>query len=111
MPDLVMILWEDSTRPTPAWQWVSQSRAQTPVRIRSVGWLIHDDDDAKTIVPNLSQPDDDGDRQMCGGMIIPTRAILRIEKLNCPFDDLGNVFTNEPNLHTMVSVRAEGEPR
>lgn len=87
-PQLVFIVWEDSVRPNPSWGWVSEFKPQPVVRIRSVGWLVHDGDDMKVIAPNLSKADEDGDRQLCGSISIPTRAIVKMETLGVPPDEV-----------------------
>ena len=73
---LVMIEWEDSYRPMPAWIHLSDFEAQTPSKCMSVGWLIYDGEDAKALAPNMGGLDDDN-VQACGIMHIPARCIIR----------------------------------
>ena len=69
---LVLIEWLDSERRN---DWEPLDEIATAVRrCRSVGRLASDTDDCKVIVPHL---DADGS-QGCGGMTIPTVAVLRI---------------------------------
>lgn len=77
---LVMITWEDSLRPRPAWEWLSEFQASNIVTIRSVGWLIHDDEKSKALAPNLGGHDDDA-MQVSGIIEIPDRAVIKVEKL------------------------------
>ena len=50
-----------------------------PMVCRSVGWLIHDDEKCKVVVPHLSQPDHpNAGQQGCGDMTIPTSAVVKI---------------------------------
>lgn len=46
---------------------------------KSIGWLIHDGDKCKVIVPHLNQPDHTSTSQQgCGDMTIPTTSIVKI---------------------------------
>lgn len=47
----------------------------------SVGYLYAEDDRSKTVVPHFAFPDDDVNRQGGGIMVIPTGAVLSIERL------------------------------
>ncbi len=72
---LVLIEWVDS-HSAPAWH--TESPATEPVLCRSVGWLVHDGKEAKTIAPHMT---DESTPQRCGEMTIPARAVLRVEVL------------------------------
>lgn len=78
---LVMIEWEDSTQPQGRWQWLSGVETPKIVRCLSVGFMIRDTDEVKTLAPNLGNVDCDGDVQASGLISIPTRAVLRICKI------------------------------
>ena len=52
-----------------------------PLNCRSVGWLVHDGDDCKVIVPHISRDHEHVADQGCGDMTIPAAAILRIAEL------------------------------
>jgi hypothetical protein len=77
-PRLVLIEWEDSHY-KPGWSRDLGEGQLTPVRCTSVGWLLHDDKNAKTIASHIS---DEDEPQTCGAMTIPARAILKIRRLN-----------------------------
>jgi hypothetical protein len=53
---------------------------------RSVGWLLHDTDECKVIVPHLVQPPRDSRiaEQGRGDMTIPTPAVVRLLELTDP---------------------------
>ena len=79
---LVLIEWLDSYGCSSDWQPLENHQPK-PLRCRSVGWLFHDDDDCKVIVPHLSDKTNDHvPAQGCGDMTIPTRAILKITDLS-----------------------------
>lgn len=72
---LVFIEWLDSHyRPG----WTLEDSATEPLVCKSVGWLIHDGDDAKVLAAHLSN---EKCPQRCGDMTIPSRAILKIKKI------------------------------
>lgn len=52
----------------------------TPMFCRSVGWLLHDGEDAKVVVPHVAI----GPGHGCGDMTIPTVAIRRLVELEEP---------------------------
>ena len=52
-PPLVLIECEDSARPVPAWQFLDEINDTSPVRCQSVGFLIHDGEDAVVLAPNV----------------------------------------------------------
>ena len=84
-PKLVLVRWEDSECISNQWRWLATSKqflgASTTGIITSVGWLYRDDKEFVTVLSTFSAKDDGGDRQYCGGMVIPRRAILSITDL------------------------------
>lgn len=76
---LVIVTWEDSRQTDGAWQWLSAYKPREPVTVQSVGWLIQDDEQSKVLAQSLA-PDDD-DVQAAGVKTIPTRCVLKIERL------------------------------
>ena len=72
---LVLIEWLDSHRSD---GWHTDDPATKPVHCRSVGWLVYDGKDAKTVAPHMTN---ENTPQRCGEMTIPTVAILRIKEL------------------------------
>jgi hypothetical protein len=77
---LVLVEWEDSARPIPAWQWVEDYEIPKTIRCLSVGYLIAETDDAIALAPNLGDIDEPR-AQACGIIRIPQRAIIKARKL------------------------------
>lgn len=74
-PKLMLIEWLDSHH---AAHWTTESPATEPVLCRSVGWLVHDGDKAKTLSPHMT---DEQNPQRAGEMTIPTCAVVRMRAL------------------------------
>ena len=74
-PRLVLIEWVDSHMDQ---GWNREEPMTMPLRCRSVGWLLHDGKEAKTIVPHMT---DEEAPQRCGVMTIPSVAVVRIKDL------------------------------
>jgi hypothetical protein len=74
---LVKVEWEDSARPIPAWQWISDFELPQTVACISVGFLIAETAQAVAIAPNLGDIGED-DIQASGIIRIPKRAIKRL---------------------------------
>jgi hypothetical protein len=77
---LVLIEWEDSHGCSSDWAYIAGSKARVVI-CQSVGWLIHDDERCKLLVPHLTQSEH-VKKQGCGDMTIPTAAVLRMVDLN-----------------------------
>lgn len=78
---LVLIEWLDSLGCSPDWANLEVNRAG-PLVCRSVGWLLHDTDACKVVVPHITNADDPTvTPQGCGDMTIPTCAVTRIVDL------------------------------
>ena len=75
MPKLVMIEWLDSHHIP---RWTVDDPVTEPLLCRSVGWLVHDGDKAKTIAPHMT---DEETPQRAGEMTIPACAVKRIKVL------------------------------
>jgi hypothetical protein len=73
---LVLIDWVDSCGVSPHWDFFSEKK-NSIVRCQSVGWLLHDGKDAKTIVPHRGNVIE-GEEQGCGDMTTPTKSIIKI---------------------------------
>jgi hypothetical protein len=78
---LVLVEWLDSFGCSATWEQLDGCSPHL-LTCRSVGWLIHDGDDCKVIVPHVSQPNEGCGQQGCGDMTIPTRAIVRMADLS-----------------------------
>lgn len=74
---LVLVEWMDSFGCSSEWTTLSECNPE-PMICRSVGWLLHDADDLKVIVPHISKDSNQG----CGDMTIPTKAIVRLVDLH-----------------------------
>jgi hypothetical protein len=72
-----MIEWEDSARPTSAWQWADEYEVPEIVECVSVGYLIAKTDRALAIAANLG--DVSRDRIQASGIIhVPACSVRRI---------------------------------
>ncbi len=76
---LVLVEWEDSHGVSANWEYVSNCDPYVLV-CKSVGWLIHEDDKCKVVVPHLTASDK-AREQGCGDMTIPAACVLRIVEL------------------------------
>lgn len=74
---LVLIEWVDSSRLGDAWRALDEIDEDEPHYCVSVGFLIKDNRDAKILAPNLADVRSEDNRQAFGGIMIPTRAIIR----------------------------------
>ena len=84
-PRLVLVEWEDSFGCSSSWASVEHVNPCTLV-CRSVGWLIHDAADCKVIVPHLTMPNANVERQGCGDMTIPTSAVRKLVPISVEGD-------------------------
>jgi hypothetical protein len=78
---LVMIEWEDSAQPIPAWRFLADFEAPGIIVCTSVGWLIRDDDDVKALAPNMGGIDNKNSVQVSGVIQIPTRCVRHVTPL------------------------------
>lgn len=78
----MMIEWVDSYGGTTGWKVLDDCTPDVLV-CRSVGWLLHDTDECKVVVPHLVQPSEATRiaEQGRGDMTIPTPAVLRMTDL------------------------------
>ncbi len=77
---LVLVEWEDSARPIPAWQWIDDYEMPAVVACQSVGYLIADTDSAVALAPNLGDISQEK-VQACGIIRIPRRCIVKTVQL------------------------------
>lgn len=77
---LVLLEWEDSAQPLPAWRFLSDPPEATVVLCRSVGWIVAETADVLMLAPNLGDYSSD-DPQASGFMRIPTRCVTRRARL------------------------------
>lgn len=81
---LVLIEWVDSaSTPGEGWKSVSDFKGspEEPLYCRSVGWLVNDGKDAKTVVPHFTAERDAAPHQGRGDITIPTVAITKLTRL------------------------------
>lgn len=78
---LVIIEWEDSAQAAPQWQWLSDFSAPSMARCLSVGFLVKNDDNEKSLAISMANPHDEDSAQIAGIITIPTKCITRMEKL------------------------------
>lgn len=78
---LVQVVWVDSLQPTSGWQWVDKIPVRNTSVIRTAGFVLRCNDDHIALVMSLSKPDEDGDQQANGCMVIPRRSVLMISEL------------------------------
>jgi hypothetical protein len=78
---LVLIEWVDSYGCSPSWAEISEIEPKS-LHCFSVGWLVHDDEKHKVIVPHFADGEQAGiTLQGCGDMSIPTVAVVSIKDL------------------------------
>lgn len=79
---LVLVEWIDSHSGN-GWQRLSEIQGSAePIRCRSVGWLVAESDECKTIVPHISGETNEGIAPYgCGDLAIPTKAIVKMTTL------------------------------
>ena len=78
---LVLIEWEDSAQPLPAWQHLSNLSLSGAIICASVGWLVKDGKKVKVLAPNMGAINDAANIQGSGFIQIPTRCVVSIKKL------------------------------
>lgn len=81
---LVMIEWEDSAQPIPAWRLLADFEPQSTLRCVSVGWLIQDDKKVKAVAPNMGGVNVEGSLQVSGVIQIPASCVLKVTHLSEP---------------------------
>ena len=81
---LVLVRWVDSAAPDTGWIRLRDYRGIASMECITVGYLISDSDEIKTIAPHLAFPDDEEHCQGNGIMVIPDQAVLSVERLICP---------------------------
>lgn len=78
MPQLVMVEWSDSHGVTSCWERIDEVEPLAPVPCVSVGFLIDDRSEYKTLVQTI------GGEQILGRITIPEGSILRIRRIADP---------------------------
>lgn len=80
--DMVLIEWLDSHSGR-GWQDLDQLEEKAiPLYCRSVGWLVKETKHVKVIVPHIAgEKNGDIMIQVCGDLVIPTKAIVKMKLL------------------------------
>ena len=71
----VYIEWVDSKGITYQWEYLDEIEPLKPCICKSIGYLVDDNDDYKTITQTIS------DTQIAGRMTIPTKAIIKMKEI------------------------------
>ena len=88
---LVCIVWRDSSSPR-GWLNLKEWGGVHSLDCVSVGYLIAEDDESKTLVPHIAYPAEEENRQGAGIMVIPAGAVVSVERLTtCPSSRVGAV--------------------
>lgn len=74
---LVLVDWVDSRGVSTHWQRLTDFHKNNICKMKSVGWLLFDDEESVCIIPHLGIEEDD-DNQGCGEMHIPKPCITKI---------------------------------
>lgn len=81
---LVMIEWVDSVLPRSRWDYLTDIGRPEAVRCVSVGWLVADHKNIKSLAPNMGAVDTSDSLQVSGLITIPMQAIIKITRLKEP---------------------------
>lgn len=86
---LVFIEWVDSVQPKPSWVFLEDIPPPEVVRCFSVGWLVGDTAEVKSLAPNMGHVN--GDSVQASGIIqIPTCSVVRVTELDEPAPSSAN---------------------
>ena len=79
---LVLVRWLDSRQPIPSWRLLlSDIERSRPVECATVGWLIEDTAEVKTVCQSVGDICDPNNAQASGVMTIPARCVISVERL------------------------------
>lgn len=78
---LVLVEWDDSARPNPAWVHVTDLPKPKVIGCLSVGWVIQETRRVLVLAPNIGDAHSKGNGQVCGYIRIPVAAITRRAEL------------------------------
>ena len=79
-----MIEWVDSAQPQSCWKFLEDVGTPSSIRCVSVGWLVSDDKENKSVAPNMGGVNDPDSMQVSGVITIPVRSIVKITRLREP---------------------------
>ena len=89
---LVLVEWVDSVQPHSKWELLSDIGTPRGVRCASVGWLVSDDKESKSVAPNMGAIDSPESFQISGLITIPAKCITKITRLKEPSIRLLGLF-------------------
>jgi hypothetical protein len=78
---LVRVRWLDSSSPRTGWIRLNEWEGVGSLECLSVGYLIAEDTESKTLAPHLAYPDDEDQCQGNGIIVIPCGAIVSVDPL------------------------------
>lgn len=81
---LVMIEWMDSAQPQSCWKFLADVGTPDSIHCVSVGWLVADGEENKSVVPNMGNINDPDSIQVSGVVTIPVCSIVKITMLQEP---------------------------
>jgi hypothetical protein len=102
---LVIIRWEDSAQPIPAWKHLSQLPSTRAIECATVGWLLKDGDDVKVLCQSVGDLDNPHNAQASGIMTIPARCVISIERLT---EEAGRSTSSVGSAAGPVGIGAAG---
>ena len=80
-PRLVLVEWEDSAQPLPAWRHIADAPALEVVECVSVGWVVAESERVLMLAPNLGDVASEESGQASGFIRIPRSCISRMVEL------------------------------
>ena len=80
---LVMLAWVGSVQPQSRWEMLANVGHPNGVKCVSVGWLVSDQKDRKSLAPNMGAVDSES-LQVSGVITIPAQCITKITRLKEP---------------------------
>lgn len=78
---LVLIEWVDASRLSDGWMDLKDIPEPYPHTCVTVGFLVRENEQGKTLVPTIGDIEHKGNRHTYGGMMIPTSAIVSEKRL------------------------------
>ncbi len=80
---LVLVEWTDSRQPESQWRRLAEMDRGNGsfCKCVSVGFLLRDNKDVKILAPNMADIDDPDNLQAAGTIVIPSRSVTAIRRL------------------------------
>ena len=79
-----MVEWVDSAQPQSSWTFLEDIGTPNSIHCVSVGWLVADGKENKSVAPNMGGVNDTDSIQVSGVITIPVRSIVKITPLREP---------------------------